>query len=216
MSAADGEAMANELQRHARWLRRLAGALLRDAAAADDLVQEAWLRWRSAERAAVDDPKAYLASVVTRLSIDRLRELKRRREEYVCTSCNMDLVADVYNRLHTRDDLVFCPSCRRILYIPEDLPPEAAVHRKKPAKPRKEKAANAANASGVSAAAPRQQSAVDVMNSITPETDQPDQQDQPDQPDRSAAPQEDSAAPGSDAADAPAEARSSTVEGTGK
>lgn len=57
----------------------------------------------------------------------------RRREEYICDACNMSLVADVYNKLHSRDDLVFCPSCRRILYIPEDLPPEAAIKTVKPA-----------------------------------------------------------------------------------
>jgi len=55
----------------------------------------------------------------------------RRREEYACSACMMDLVTDIYNKLHTRDDLVFCPSCRRILYIPDDLPPELAVHQKK-------------------------------------------------------------------------------------
>jgi hypothetical protein len=52
----------------------------------------------------------------------------RRREEYICTACNMSLVADVYNKLHSRDELVFCPSCHRILYIPEDLPPETAIN----------------------------------------------------------------------------------------
>jgi len=52
----------------------------------------------------------------------------RRREEYICEACNMSLVTDVYNRLHSRDDLIFCPSCKRILYIPEDLPVEAAVN----------------------------------------------------------------------------------------
>ena len=57
----------------------------------------------------------------------------RRREEYICTACNMSLVADVYNKLHSRDDLVFCPSCRRILYIPEDLPPETAINSNKSA-----------------------------------------------------------------------------------
>ncbi len=57
----------------------------------------------------------------------------RRKEEYACSGCMMDLVTDVYNKLHTRDDLVFCPSCRRILYIPDDLPIEAAVNNKKPA-----------------------------------------------------------------------------------
>ena len=57
----------------------------------------------------------------------------RRREEYVCTACMMSLVADVYNKLHSRDELVFCPSCRRILYIPEDLPPETAINAPKSA-----------------------------------------------------------------------------------
>lgn len=79
-----------------------------------------------------------------RIAFDRLAEhhdgealsalLKpdRRREEYVCSVCMMDLVTDVYNKLHTRDDMVFCPSCRRILYIPDELPPEMAVNKKKP------------------------------------------------------------------------------------
>ena len=66
----------------------------------------------------------------------------RRREEYICGACNMSLVVDVYNRLHTRDDLIFCPSCKRILYIPEDLPVEAAVKTKpvKGERKKKEKA----------------------------------------------------------------------------
>ena len=51
----------------------------------------------------------------------------RRREEYACTACNMDLVANIYNKLHSRDELTFCPSCSRILFIPEDLPPETAI-----------------------------------------------------------------------------------------
>lgn len=61
----------------------------------------------------------------------------RRREEYLCSACNMSLVADMYNRLHVRDELVFCPSCRRVLYIPDDLPPELAIHAKKAAGPAK-------------------------------------------------------------------------------
>ena len=56
----------------------------------------------------------------------------RRREEYLCTSCNMELAIDVYNKLHSRDEIVFCPSCRRILYIPEDLTPDAAIPGVKP------------------------------------------------------------------------------------
>jgi uncharacterized protein len=88
----------------------------------------------------------------------------RRAEEYACTACNMDLVRDVYNRLHSRDDLVFCPSCRRILYIPEDLTPELAVHKPKERRERAVKAPPAATN--------RQTSAVDVLRSITPEADE--------------------------------------------
>ena len=81
------------------------------------------------------------AAVPTRIreSFDRLAEHHdgeamsaiskpdRRREEYLCTACNMELARDVYNKLHSRDEVVFCPSCRRILYIPDDLPPEEAI-----------------------------------------------------------------------------------------
>jgi uncharacterized protein len=88
----------------------------------------------------------------------------RRREEYVCGACNMELVVDVYNKLHSRDEMLFCPSCRRILYIPEDLPPEAAVHKKKPVKPKK--------APEVGAAPGRQESAVDVLNSMMPDQEE--------------------------------------------
>jgi len=88
----------------------------------------------------------------------------RRREEYICTACNMSLVVDIYNRLHSRDDLVFCPSCQRILFIPDDLPPETAVHKKKAPKEPRIADANIP-------AAPRrlQESAENVVNSVMPE-----------------------------------------------
>lgn len=59
-----------------------------------------------------------------------------RVEEYACGACNMSLVVDLYNRLHTRDEPLYCPSCRRLLYIPESLTPETALNnnKKKPAK----------------------------------------------------------------------------------
>lgn len=63
-------------------------------------------------------------------ALSALARPDRRREEYLCTSCNMDLVTDVYNKLHSRDELVFCPSCRRMLFIPEDLPVQAAINTK--------------------------------------------------------------------------------------
>jgi predicted nucleic acid-binding Zn-ribbon protein len=63
-------------------------------------------------------------------SMAALGKPDRRREEYICNSCNMSLVADIYNRLHSRDDMVICPNCRRMLYIPDELPPELAINTK--------------------------------------------------------------------------------------
>lgn len=50
---------------------------------ADDVVQDTWLRWESADRAGIDRPAAWLTTVTTRLAIDRLRSAQRRREVYV-------------------------------------------------------------------------------------------------------------------------------------
>jgi predicted nucleic acid-binding Zn-ribbon protein len=53
-----------------------------------------------------------------------------REEEYLCLGCNMGLVADVFNKLKTRDDVVQCPSCKRILYIPDHLTLETTTTKK--------------------------------------------------------------------------------------
>jgi len=50
---------------------------------AEDVVQEAYLRWERTDREHVESPRAYLSTIVTRLSIDALREAQRRREVYV-------------------------------------------------------------------------------------------------------------------------------------
>ncbi len=57
--------------------------MLEVAADAEDVVQEAWLRWSRVDRATVRDERAYLVRVVTRLALNRLRTLARRRESYV-------------------------------------------------------------------------------------------------------------------------------------
>src|SRR5690606_267013 len=69
--------------RQRSYLFAIAYRMLGSAADADDMVQEAWLRWQRDDRSGVSNPRGWLAGVVTRLCIDRLRELKRRREEYI-------------------------------------------------------------------------------------------------------------------------------------
>ena len=68
---------------HRSLLFTVAYEMLGSAADAEDVVQEAWLRWADADRAAVRDPRAYLVRIVTRKALDRLRARVRRREDYV-------------------------------------------------------------------------------------------------------------------------------------
>lgn len=50
---------------------------------AEDVVQEAWLRWSTVRSEDVHNPRAYLVRVTTRLAIDRLRRVQARREDYI-------------------------------------------------------------------------------------------------------------------------------------
>jgi RNA polymerase sigma-70 factor (TIGR02957 family) len=71
---------------HRSLLFTVAYELLGSAADAEDTVQETWLRWDGigpAGQAEVSDPRAYLVRIVSRLALNRLRTLARRKEDYV-------------------------------------------------------------------------------------------------------------------------------------
>jgi RNA polymerase sigma-70 factor (TIGR02957 family) len=68
---------------HRSLLFTVAYEMLGSAADAEDVVQETWLRWSDADTSGVRDPRAYLVRIVTRQSLNRLRTLARRREDYV-------------------------------------------------------------------------------------------------------------------------------------
>ncbi|MEV7277797.1 RNA polymerase sigma factor SigJ [Streptomyces sp. NPDC093111] len=68
---------------HRPLLTGVAYRMLGRAADAEDVVQEAWLRWAADDRSEVREPRAFLVRVTTRLAIDRLRQVSSRRESYV-------------------------------------------------------------------------------------------------------------------------------------
>ena len=68
---------------HRNLLFTVAYEMLGSAADAEDVLQETWLRWAEVDLAEVRDRRAYLVRITTRLALNRIRTLARRRESYV-------------------------------------------------------------------------------------------------------------------------------------
>lgn len=79
----EGEEAAQTFEHHRRRLTGLAYRMLGSLAEAEDIVQDAYLRWHKADRNTVADARAYLSSTVARLCLDHLKSARVRREQYV-------------------------------------------------------------------------------------------------------------------------------------
>ena len=72
-----------EFEAHRSLLFTVAYEMLGSAADAEDVVQESWLQWADVDHAQVRDFRAFLIRIVTRQTLNRMRTLARRREDYV-------------------------------------------------------------------------------------------------------------------------------------
>lgn len=70
-------------RQHRTRLFGIAYRMLGTNADAEDILQEAYIRWHQAEAEEIETPEAWLVTVVTRLSIDRLRKASNERETYI-------------------------------------------------------------------------------------------------------------------------------------
>ncbi|MFF6812893.1 RNA polymerase sigma-70 factor [Streptomyces sp. NPDC012403] len=77
------DTVTDVFEEHRPVLLGVAYRMLGRVADAEDVVQDAWLRWSGGDRAEVREPRGYLVRVTTRLAIDRLRQIKARGETYV-------------------------------------------------------------------------------------------------------------------------------------
>ncbi|MES2945851.1 MAG: RNA polymerase sigma-70 factor [Pseudomonadota bacterium] len=64
-------------------LKGIAYRMLGSTAEAEDVVQDAWLRWHESAPATFDSAEAWLVTVTTRIAIDRLRAAKVQRDNYI-------------------------------------------------------------------------------------------------------------------------------------
>ncbi|KAB1074424.1 sigma-70 family RNA polymerase sigma factor [Methylobacterium planeticum] len=77
------EAGTDVFEAHRARLLRLAYRMLGSVAEAEDVVQNAWLRWWQVDHAGVEAPPAFLSRIVTRLCLDAMKSARARRETYV-------------------------------------------------------------------------------------------------------------------------------------
>lgn len=78
----DDHALALFTQHRPR-LFGVAYRMLASRSEADDVLQDAWLRWHGQDKSVLESAEAWLVTVVTRLCIDRLRQLQQERQHYV-------------------------------------------------------------------------------------------------------------------------------------
>jgi RNA polymerase sigma-70 factor (ECF subfamily) len=83
-----------EFDTHRPRLFGLAYRMLGSRAEAEDVLQDAYLRWHQAGSEHVDNPEAWLVTATTRLAIDRLRRLKTERQAYAGPWLPEPLVAE--------------------------------------------------------------------------------------------------------------------------
>ncbi|SEF58579.1 RNA polymerase sigma-70 factor, ECF subfamily [Nonomuraea solani] len=73
---------AVDFEEYRSMLLGLAYRLLGSMWDAEDVVQEAWLRWESIDKSEIREPRAFLVTVVSRLALDQLRSARVKREAY--------------------------------------------------------------------------------------------------------------------------------------
>jgi RNA polymerase sigma-70 factor (ECF subfamily) len=81
-------------EEHRSYLVGVAYRMLGSVAEAEDVVQDSFLRWQRAGEETIEHPRAYLARIVTRLCLDKLKSAQARREQYVGTWLPEPLVED--------------------------------------------------------------------------------------------------------------------------
>lgn len=77
------DASTAEFEQHRRFLTGLAYRMLGSLADAQDIVQDAFLRWHGSDPAGLTSPRAWLGKIVTRLCLDMMKSARSRRETYV-------------------------------------------------------------------------------------------------------------------------------------
>lgn len=104
-------------------LIRLAYRMLGSGADAEDVVQEAWIRWSSAGRPDLEAPLAYFSKIVTRICLDHFRKASTKREQYVGVWLPEPIAADWSLREIEKNDYEALDISYALMMVLERLSP---------------------------------------------------------------------------------------------
>lgn len=109
------------------YLFSIAYRMLSSIMDAEDVLQDAYLKWQNVDLKTVKSSKSYLATIVTRLCIDFLRSAKIQREEYIGPFLPEPLVLESYNNLEVMMEKAESVSIAFMLLLEKLSPIERAV-----------------------------------------------------------------------------------------
>ena len=123
----EGSNRVAEFERHRRILFSIAYRMLGSVADAEDMLQDAFIRWQQASKTEVKSTKAFLITIVTRLCINHLQSARARREQYVGEWLPEPLVTDLESQPSRTVQVEESVSMALLLLLERLTPVERAV-----------------------------------------------------------------------------------------
>jgi RNA polymerase sigma-70 factor, ECF subfamily len=117
----------SEFERHRPRLFGIAYRILSSRADAEDVLQDAYLRWHRGAPGELRSPEAWLVTTVTRLCIDRLRALRAERERYVGPWLPEPLIGEAAAAADTSAELSSSLSIAFLVVLEQLAPDERAA-----------------------------------------------------------------------------------------
>jgi RNA polymerase sigma-70 factor (TIGR02957 family) len=118
---------ADTFMAHRELMFSMAYRMLGTVADAEDVVQDAWLRWSAAPRDDVAEPRAYLLRTVTNIALNRLRSAQARREAYVGPWLPEPLLTQTNHDITERAEVAESVSVAMLVVLESLTPEERAV-----------------------------------------------------------------------------------------
>jgi RNA polymerase sigma-70 factor, ECF subfamily len=116
-----------EFERHRPRLFGIAYRMLGSRSDAEDILQDAYLRWHRGASEELRSPEAWLVTTVTRLCIDRLRAARTQREQYVGPWLPEPLIGDTAPAADARAELSSSLSIAFLVVLEQLEPDERAA-----------------------------------------------------------------------------------------